>query len=265
MVISAALANSLGKILSVPYMTLPFNLVAVLSFLVWDWDHQLPPAPQPPPSLAIDWTELARGVVLSMGQVYAVEGLTSSVLMWVAVLLYSPLLCLTSLAGAVVGSCLPLAVVGPASLPAVYRGLWGYSALLSLAGLSSAILPASRWSLLAGVINAVTTVLTQVTQSPHSLYCGIKKLRTRFNFTSFDQFGNPLNVCYCVDYAPGCPDCDARPGRPARVHPALHPLQPAGAARLAVPPRATAGEGETTRGEKTKDFPQSTDGAEEKE
>ena len=102
-------------------------------------------------------------------------------------MLYSPLLCLTSLAGAVVGSCLPLAVVGPASLPAVYRGLWGYSALLSLAGLSSAILPASRWSLLAGVTNAVTTVLTQVSQSLHCLYCRISNIRKMFLF-----------VCFCL-------------------------------------------------------------------
>ena len=48
----------------------------------------------------------------SMGQVYAIHGLVPSLLIWLAVLLYNPLLAALSAAGALMGSFLPLLLLG---------------------------------------------------------------------------------------------------------------------------------------------------------
>ena len=47
-----------------------------------------------------------------MGQVYAIHGLVPSLLIWLAVFLYNPLLGALSAAGALMGSFLPLLLVG---------------------------------------------------------------------------------------------------------------------------------------------------------
>ena len=51
-----------------------------------------------------------------MGQVFAIHGLVPSLLIWLAVGLYSPLLALLSAAGALMGSFLPLLILGTLSL-----------------------------------------------------------------------------------------------------------------------------------------------------
>ena len=47
-----------------------------------------------------------------MGQVYAISGLVPSLLIWLAVFLYNPLLAALSAVGALMGSFLPLLLVG---------------------------------------------------------------------------------------------------------------------------------------------------------
>ena len=88
-----------------------------------------------------------------MGQVYAIHGLVPSLLIWLAVLLYNPLLAVLSAAGALMGSFLPLLLVGNTSQSlaqslqttflsdsyhheSIYHGLWGYSTILSIACVS---------------------------------------------------------------------------------------------------------------------------------
>lgn len=41
---------------------------------------------------------------MSMGQIFAVENLFASILMYIAVLLYSPLLCFMSFIGGIIGT-----------------------------------------------------------------------------------------------------------------------------------------------------------------
>ena len=49
------------------------------------------------------WILVLKGVLLSMGQVYAVDSILSSLLIYLAVLLYSPLLFMSCLVGSLIG------------------------------------------------------------------------------------------------------------------------------------------------------------------
>ena len=83
-----------------------------------------------------------------MGQVYAIHGLVPSLIIWLAVALYNPLLAALSAVGALMGSFIPLLLLGNISssntaitnIPlsdsyhhqSIYHGLWGYSTILSI-------------------------------------------------------------------------------------------------------------------------------------
>ena len=64
------------------------------------------------PYYSIDWMKVLEGCVLSMGQVYAVQNIITSIIMWAAVFLYNPVLALLSALGAIIGTFLPLAFLG---------------------------------------------------------------------------------------------------------------------------------------------------------
>jgi len=53
--------------------------------------------------ISISWASILKGCLLGMGQVYAVESILSSILIYIAVLLYSPSLFFTSVMGSIVG------------------------------------------------------------------------------------------------------------------------------------------------------------------
>merc|ERR1739844_429406 len=91
--LSSALYSSLGK-LRVPFMTLSFNFVAIISFMNWQSDaggvtvtdrlddhgHNS--------TTTINFLKVFEGSVLSMGEVYAHPGLVPSLFIWLAVALY---------------------------------------------------------------------------------------------------------------------------------------------------------------------------------
>ena len=88
-----------------------------------------------------------------MGQVFAIHGLVPSLIIWLAVALYNPLLAALSAAGAIMGSFIPLLLLGNIAViqtsqpynftlsdsyhhQSIYHGLWGYSTILSIACVS---------------------------------------------------------------------------------------------------------------------------------
>jgi len=168
--IASALNNLLGTF-SLPFMTLPFNIVAICTFitLMPDQDihiHSLPenitePIIESNVTASISWLGVGQGILLSMGQVYAVNCLLSSCLINLAVALYSPLLFCMCTIGASIGCLLPLAFLPPGQYTQIYLGLWGYSPLLSMAAVSCVIRPMSGTSLVAGTVNTFTTVFIQ--------------------------------------------------------------------------------------------------------
>ena len=114
----SAFVNTLGAGNNIPYLALPFNLIAVCTFLTIQ--PHLPAsqvssenggmieetfnATVDANETDINWCQVGRGIAVSMGQVYAINDVAASSLMNLAVFLASPLLFLTSTIGAVVGS-----------------------------------------------------------------------------------------------------------------------------------------------------------------
>ena len=147
MIVSSALMNSLGR-LDAPFMTIPFNIIIIVAFLNFqseDYTPQSSGASSMASTTDIDWSRVIEGTVLSMGQVYAIQGLITSIFMWIALALYSPLLTILSAVGAVLGSFLPLTFLDPDSYDSVYSGLWGYNCILSVVAVAWACFPFS-WS-----------------------------------------------------------------------------------------------------------------------
>ena len=131
--VASAFNNFLSKF-NVPYMALPFNLIITVIFLTLQpaamdhlvkrdtsdlvgnnetisgnttlMDHEDTDLLEA--DLEISWLRVGRGIVVSMGQVYAVNDVPASLVMHLAVLLSSPLLFVLSNTGAVIGSLLSL-------------------------------------------------------------------------------------------------------------------------------------------------------------
>ena len=67
--ISSALHNSLGQI-NVPFMTLPFNIVALVSFSSWQSDQVSPLEVElEATNSSVEVLRMMEGTILSMGQV----------------------------------------------------------------------------------------------------------------------------------------------------------------------------------------------------
>ena len=156
-------------------MALPFNIVAVCVFLTLqpsDQSHAMLEEDSDNTTISISltatvtdasisWVGVGRGILVSMGQVYAVNNVKASVLMNLAVALSSPLLFLLSTLGAAIGCLLPLAFLPPSDYQQIYDGIWGYNALLAMAAASCVFFPFSPVSFVAGTVNTVATIAIQ--------------------------------------------------------------------------------------------------------
>lgn len=130
---SVLVGSGLGNILSMwnlPALTLPFNVVTLLLFVCL-----MPPLPTTLSEVSPasgspqlngtdslgsfnsthprnesrneeipDWAEVATGTFLSMGEVYGVDTLVGSCVIFLGILIFSPLHCLMSFVGAFLGT-----------------------------------------------------------------------------------------------------------------------------------------------------------------
>lgn len=161
--------NTLLSKVNVPYMALPFNIIAVCVFLT------LQPEEQPveiqatvfnasDPSCGngrISWCGVGRGILVSMSQVWAVNAVVPSLLMNLAVLLSSPLLFTLCTLGATLGSLLAITILPEHEYQQIYDGLWGYNSLLSMAAAGCVFFPFSPVALGTGTVNALATLIIQ--------------------------------------------------------------------------------------------------------
>ena len=115
---SSAFENTVGRV-GIPYFALPFCTIATCTFFsikpeststlvsndstfenndfeIEDFNNQT--------DIDVDWCKFGQGVLLSMGQVYAINDFRTSTIMNIAVFLASPLLFITSTIGALFGS-----------------------------------------------------------------------------------------------------------------------------------------------------------------
>jgi len=212
--VASAFNNFLSKF-NVPYMALPFNVIITIIFLTLQpvsMDHLVKrdtsdfedgnetisgnstlmdhshheEADLLEADLQISWLGVGRGIVVSMGQVYAVNDVPASLVMQLAVLLSSPLLFVLSNTGAVIGSLLSLTFLPASDFQQVYDGIWGYNGLLSMAAVSCVFFPFSPTSLLAGALNAVATVGVQAA------------LRRNMDTNHLPVFTLPMTLCTLV-------------------------------------------------------------------
>ena len=108
--LSSAFENTLGKI-GTPYFALPFCLIATCTFYTIKPQENIENTSNSTIAIDdnknatdIDWCGVAHGVLLSMGQVYAINDLRTSTIMNLAVFLASPLLFICCSIGALLGS-----------------------------------------------------------------------------------------------------------------------------------------------------------------
>ena len=112
--VCSAFVNTLGAEFKVPYLTLPFNLIVICTFLtIQPQEPQVEDNPENTidntfnstvSELPINWYQVGRGIAVSMGQVYAINDVIASSIMNLAVFLASPLLFVMSTIGAILGS-----------------------------------------------------------------------------------------------------------------------------------------------------------------
>ena len=160
----SAFVNTLGAGNNIPYLALPFNLIAVCTFLTIQpqvEDHQENTTEDTFNSTDINWCQVGRGIAVSMGQVYAINDVPASTIMNLAVFLASPLLFIMSTIGAVVGSLAGVLILPAENLQEVYDGIWGYNAVIATASITCVFFAFSSMSFTLGMINLLATIGAQ--------------------------------------------------------------------------------------------------------
>ncbi|XP_037782272.1 urea transporter 1-like [Penaeus monodon] len=163
---SVCLFSALAAILAptkLPPFTLPFNIATCVVFICLRGRGLVgaPPdeaAGTPDGDGEVEWDQVFVGWVMSVGQVYALESLVCSCLTLAGLLLYSPVLVVFAMAGALVSTVTALAV-SSAPYADVYAGGWGYNGFLSAGSLVIFMVPSPRIFLLAIVNASFTTFL----------------------------------------------------------------------------------------------------------
>ncbi|XP_069982422.1 urea transporter 1 [Penaeus vannamei] len=163
---SVCLLSGLAAILAptkLPPFTLPFNIATCIVFICLRGRGLVgvPPdeaAGTPDGDAEVEWDQVFVGWAMSVGQVYALESLVCSCLTLVGLFVYSPLLVVFAMGGALVSTVTALAV---SSTPyaGVYSGVWGYNGFLSAGSLAIFMVPSPRIFLLALVNAFFTTFL----------------------------------------------------------------------------------------------------------
>ena len=160
--VCSAFVNTLGAGNNIPYLALPFNLIAVCTFLTIQpsqvEDDQETTTLN---TTDINWCQVGRGIAVSMGQVYAINDVPASSLMNLAVFLASPLLFIMSTIGAVLGSLAGVLILPAENLPEVYDGIWGYNAVIATSSITCVFFAFSSMSFTLGMINLLATIGAQ--------------------------------------------------------------------------------------------------------
>ncbi|KAK4022681.1 hypothetical protein OUZ56_008134 [Daphnia magna] len=152
--VTSGMAN-LCKGASLPPMTVPFNLIDLLLFICLPsaLTHLAPTVSAQNATtfnlaasnndslivlnatvpviteLELDWIMVLRGSLVSMGQVYAVESIVCSIIMYMGITMFSPMLSIALYGGSLLASVCALGLTD--NYGAIYSGLWGYNSALT--------------------------------------------------------------------------------------------------------------------------------------
>ncbi|XP_051156036.1 urea transporter 1-like [Leptopilina boulardi] len=106
-----------------------------------------------------DWGMLFRGVVTSASQVFAVDDVAVGSVVYLAILIYSPITTVFSLVGALISSLLGLQLNVPYEL--IYSGVWGFNGILTGAALGGHFLIINHYSCMATIVAIAFTSILQ--------------------------------------------------------------------------------------------------------
>lgn len=110
-------------------------------------------------TVSLDWGMIFRGVVTSASQVYAVDDVAVGAVVYLAILIYSPITTVFSLAGALITSLLGLQLNVQYEL--IYSGVWGFNGILTGAALGGHFLIINQYSCLATIVAIAFTAILQ--------------------------------------------------------------------------------------------------------
>lgn len=116
----------------------------------------------------LNWGKIFSGTIVSLSQVYGLNNIPGSVLMYLALVIYSPTTALFSYLGSLLGT---LIGVHFASEPEdIYNGLWGYNGLLCAAGLAGFGFVLTVHSAILALTSVVFSTVLQHFMTPLFLY-----------------------------------------------------------------------------------------------
>ncbi|XP_034239085.1 urea transporter 2-like [Thrips palmi] len=197
--ISAWLSRSLAAAFSrvdLPALNVAFNvLVALWTAVEASW---IPPDREPPPAFpanasSVDWGLVATSVLMAPGPVYACSSVSSCCILYVAFLIFSPMLFLVSILGAAVGTLLGVALCPGTDLADLYAGLWGYCPLLTASALGSIFYVFNTQSVVLGLVGAATASLAYGALSRSFQPMGLPVLAWPFVLATWMLVANPKN------------------------------------------------------------------------
>lgn len=170
----------------IPGFTFPFNLTAILllSILQKFAGKEDSAVDTVVSEDGLDGWLWFLATIKSMGEVYAVDTLAGSILMYIGVAIYSPLLAVVEFMGAGLGTLTAFYLV-PEGTEAVYAGIWGYCPLLTagaIGGYFAILTPRSTPLVLLGILS---TVAVQIAVQPVMQVCKLPVFTIPFVLTSW--------------------------------------------------------------------------------
>ena len=173
--VTSGLLN-LCKGVSLPPMTVPFNLIDLLMFICLPsaLSHLAKPADEFPilsdvfenatiadfnVTQSVDWLLVLRGSFASMGQVYAAESVLCSLVMYAGIAWYSPLLCIALFGGSLLESIAALGLTD--NYAEIYAGLWGYNGALTAGAIATTFYVPTCLSIVTATLAVIFTAACQ--------------------------------------------------------------------------------------------------------
>ncbi|XP_034948013.1 urea transporter 2-like [Chelonus insularis] len=151
----------------------------------------------------LDWGMVFRGIVTSSSQVFAVNDVAAGSIIYLAILIYSPITAVFSLLGAVIGCFASLGLDVP--YDSIYSGAWGYNSLLSSSAFGGLFIIFNQQSVPLAFATSIFAVLLQYILQPIFLKAQLPILTVPFviTFTLFlglressDVFNKPQVITF---------------------------------------------------------------------
>lgn len=124
----------------------------------------------------LNWGKIFAGTIVSLSQVYALNNIPGSVLMYLALVIYSPTTALFSYLGALLGTL--IGVHFALDPEEIYNGVWGYNGLLCAGGLAGFGYVLTVQSAVLAFSAVIFSTVLQHFMTPMFIYVSMRKATT---------------------------------------------------------------------------------------